>query len=308
MIARKALLLMFFCISIPAGQSSSKQRPTADATAAAPTPASPGATQGTATCSLSIVGFGGQREGIKSASLACIGGTITVGAHKVLSDFWGPKRKTMPGVVWDDDHCIERTDCLLTICGRSNAVFNSASITALRGGGTPTWRMAVSVSQQSSVTFRQSSFALIKEATPLVVDDVGTSVLLDHCTIHGNVLTTMHEDYAWTSGVLASAANLTIVSSTIARNTAVGAAAGAITATLASHVDIQDTVFSLNVGENGAALYADEQSRVVIRDSHFKDNSASQEGGAVYACGQAEVSIESGKRSAGTSMVTMVQF
>lgn len=137
------LLLLLCLLCWAALQSVSAQSPATAVTAAAAPPAA-GATAGAAVCSLSLVGFG-DRLGIKSAKLSCTGGTITVAAHKVLEDFWGQK-KAMPGVVWGDSKCIGNTACLITVCGSSSAVFESATVTSLRGG-VLTWGLAVCVNR-----------------------------------------------------------------------------------------------------------------------------------------------------------------
>jgi predicted outer membrane repeat protein len=278
-----------------------------DSTAAVPTTAPPetppGATEGAAICSLSIVGFGDsdEGEGIKSASVSCRGGTITAAAHQVLRDFWGPKIKAMRGVTWSDVQKLERDDCLLTVCGQSDTVFNGAVINGLKGGaGEPAWRIALCIAERSSITFNNCSFTSNKEATPLVVLNTGTAVLLDQCLIQGNVVKEQVNGYAYTSGVGVMRARLNIRSSTIAHNTgSEGGYAGAVSATDTSHVSIHNTLFHNNVGGYGAAIEVQDQSRVVIRGSHFVGNTASHEGGAVYTTGQAEVRITAGDQSSG---------
>jgi hypothetical protein len=186
--------------------------------------AAAGATAGAAVCSLSLVGFG-DRLGIKNAKLSCTGGTITIAAHKVLEDFWGPK-KALPGVVWGNSTCIGNKECLLTVCSQSNAVFDSATVTALQGGGTPALSLVVCVNRRSTVTFRKSSFTLVKEATPLGVHNNYTSVLLEQCTFQSNAFTTTRGGFSWSGGIVAEHSAVTIVSSTIAGNVASGTPLG----------------------------------------------------------------------------------
>lgn len=169
-----SLLLLTVCLTASCLQPSHAQ------TAAAATGAKPGA----AVCTLSIVGYGAGRPDIKSASLSCSGGrTITVVPHKVLREFWAGQKYTPPGVVLGDTACSVSAsgNCLLHVCGQSNAVFTSATVTDLQGGSVysdlPLWHIAICVRNQSTITFRNSRFTFLKETLPLLAKD-DTSVLL----------------------------------------------------------------------------------------------------------------------------------
>lgn len=269
-------------------------------TAAPPPATAVGATAGAAACSLNITGFG-NRPGIHLADLSCTGGTITVAAHKVLQDYWGPN-KTLPGVKWGDANCriAGLQGCLLAVCGASNAVFDAATITALVGEGTiPGWFMAVCVSNQSTATFRNSSFTFNNKTTPIFIGarQPGTSVLLEQCTIHGNTFTTTGKNNSLSAGIAVLGANVDIFSSTISANTVSGDAygSGALTILAMAQVRIHGTQFSKNAASDGAAIHADFSATVDIQSSLFADNRAnaisSGRGGAVFATGQAQVKV-----------------
>jgi predicted outer membrane repeat protein len=265
----------------------SLQLPTAAATATG----SAGATAGAAVCSLTLVGFG-NRTGIKEATLSCTGGTIQVAAHRVLQDFWGTD-KALPGVVWaGEENCVTNKECLLTICGRSNAVFPAATVTLLKSGSNLTskaaWQLAVCVTTGSTITFRKSSFTMIKGATPLVIHSNSTSVLVEECTIHGNNFTPSL--FSYSSAIRVDNAHLTILSSTVAMNNASSTNQGTVTGAAAAQINIQNSRFYSNRARYGGAIYAKDHAVITIKGSHFERNNASS-GGAVYALNQAYVQV-----------------
>jgi hypothetical protein len=79
------------------------------------------------TCSLKFEGYG-SKQGLKSAYLACIGGSITAAAHPILL---APVSRSFSGVTWSDSGLcgVGKKVCLLTICGSSSAIFHGAVIT-----------------------------------------------------------------------------------------------------------------------------------------------------------------------------------
>jgi predicted outer membrane repeat protein len=257
--------------------------------------ATAGATAGAAECSLRLAGFG-DRPGIKSASLSCTGGTITVAAHKELQNYWG-QNKALPGVAWNDgDDCVTNKGCLLTICGKSNAVFEAATVTSLKAdSGEAAWRLPVCVTKGSTVTFRRSSFTMNKDVAPLLIHSNGTSVLVDQCTIQGNTNT----NGSFSSAVSIKDAHLTILSSTVAANTAAGTSSGAITATGTAQINIQGSSFMKNTAANGAAMHVRDQVVVTIQGSRFEANNATVRGGAILATNQAQVKVLPGKAGTG---------
>lgn len=237
-------------------------------------------------CSLTLVGFG-NRTGIKSASLSCTGGTIKVAPHKELQNYWG-QNKALPGVVWESgSDCVTNTECLLTVCDRSNAVFNAASVTSLKGGsGKPAWRLAVCVTTGSTVTFRKSSFTIIQGATPLAIHSNTTSVLVEQCTIQGN-----SGALYYSSAIRVDNAHVAVLSSTVADNNASGTPSGPITAAATAQINIQRSSFYRNAAANGGAVHAKERAMVTIQGSRFEGNSASARGGAIYATDQSQVQV-----------------
>jgi hypothetical protein len=83
-----------------------------------------------ATCQLHMEGYG-HITGLKSAHLTCSGGVIKAAAHPMLKQF----RSSFSGVQWTDTgSCgVGRRDCLLTICGDTAAVFESATVALAAG-------------------------------------------------------------------------------------------------------------------------------------------------------------------------------
>jgi predicted outer membrane repeat protein len=298
------LVLLLYWATLQSASAQSPATGVTTAAAAAAAPSAAGATAGSAVCSLSLAGFG-DRLGIKSAKLSCTGGTITIAAHKLLRDFWGPTM-VLPGVVWGNQECVTNDGCLISICGGSNAVFNLASVSALKGGGDkPEVRIAVCVNRQSTVTFRNSTFTGLREITSMAIHTAGTSALVDQCTLRDNVYTL---DGHYSSGIVVDMARLTILSSTLAGITGVGNA-GAVTALTMAHVTIQDTKFQSNTATNGGAIHAEVNSTVVIQSSSFTGNKASERGGAIFARGQARVEVlrnRPGKCSCSTTCIHFI--
>lgn len=185
--------------------------------------------------------------------------------------------------------CITNKQCLLSICGQSNAVFNAASVTSLKGGsGEQAWRLAVCVNKRSQLTFRKSSFTMNQDVQPLTIHSNSTSVLVDQCTIQGNNIT----GWPYSSAVhVRAATRLTVLSSTVAANTATGTGVGAITAFDTAEINIHGTSFYRNAAANGAAIHAKEQAMVTIQGSRFEGNNATARGGAIYATDQAQVKV-----------------
>ena len=245
---------------------------------------------------------------MKFAHLSCKGGTITVWAHKELQDFWGPKT-VLPGVVWakPGSNCYVSGICLLRVCGHSNAVFESAVVTALKSSTSTVWQAAVCVSSQSTITFRNSSFTLQQDAVPLAIGDSGSSVLLEQCNIQDNGDSRRIRDggtvYA-SGGVSVYEGNLTILSSTVSGNSGV---ASAISAIQGAHVTIHGTQFTNNMAADGAAISAAGNSTVLIDGCTFTSNSALQLGGAIAAAGRARVLISSAPGKCRNGDVTSVR-
>lgn len=284
--------LVVWLLSAAILQSTRAQPTPGAAVLLSPTPtATAGATAGAAACILNITGLG-NRPGIQSAQLSCTGGTITAAAHKALRDFWGAE-KILPGVVWGGEGCIGYQGCLLTLCDASNAVFKSATVTALQGAGKPEpeWQLAVCIRGQSTVTFQDSSFTLNKDATPLAVFDNGTTLLLETCTIQGNAFTTDLGGDGWSGGVAVQHARLTVLSSNITGNTGSGWAAGAVFVRGIAQAKIYDTRLTNNNARQGPAVFAEGDTTTVIQGCRFEGNSASSRGGAVFANQWANVQI-----------------
>lgn len=208
-------------------------------------------------------------------------------AHEVLKEVWGPD-KTPPGVLWGGKDCVTNDECLLTVCGQSNAVFNAARVTDLKGGGKAAWWLAVCINRGSKVTFRKSSFTF-NEATPLVLHNNGTSVLAEQCTIQDNNVSSTPGSYS--SAIKVVNARLTVLSSTISRNTATGTASGAITASKTAQITIQGSSFYNNEAGNGAAVHVRDQAVVSVRSSRFEGNNATFRGGAILVTDQARVQV-----------------
>lgn len=223
------------------------------------------------------------------------GRTITVVAHKVLRDFWAGQKYTPPGVQWGDATSLQVTYrhlCLLHVCGGSNAVFTSATLTSLQVGGNPPWRLAVCVSGGSTITFRNSSFTFPKEGTPPSLFHDDTSVLLRGIAIHNNSVTTSAGACSPSAGIDVEDASLSIVSTTIAANT--GVFSGAISAVGAAQLRIQDTTFAHNSGNDGGAVGLKGQAYTVLRGGHCRGNWAQGGGGCLFLKDQAQVQIVAG--------------
>jgi predicted outer membrane repeat protein len=199
--------------------------------------------------------------------------------------------------VWGDTDCISNEACLLTVCGRSNAVFDSATIAALKGGGESPlqWRLALCINAQSTVTFRNSMFTSNKDATPMALYDT-SSVLLEHSTIKGNTYITQLDGDGWSGGIAVRDASLTVLSSTIEGNVGTGYEAGAILVQGVGQASIQNTTFLNNKAPQGAAVFATHNTTVVIQSSKFEGNIASLRGGAIFANQWSQLQILPSKR------------
>lgn len=161
------------------------------ATAAETTPAVPPTTAGAASnstvCSLRLEGFG-SRPGIKTARLSCTGGPIKAAVHQDVQQIWKRQQQTPNNVQLSTDKaCNSTPGCLVTICGRSNAVFVNASVTDLTA--TQGWWVGVCVQGQSSVTFQNGNFSFNSMITAMKIRGPGTSVLLSSSTLRNNTAT-----------------------------------------------------------------------------------------------------------------------
>jgi predicted outer membrane repeat protein len=134
-----------------------------------------------------------------------------------------------------------------------------------------------------------------KDVAPLLIHSNGTSVLVDQCTIQGNTNT----NGTFSSAVRIDDAHLTILSSTVAANTAAGTSSGAITASGTAQINIQGSSFVKNTAANGAAMHIRDQVVVTIQGSRFEANNATVRGGAILATNQAQVKLLPGKAGTG---------
>jgi len=249
---------------------------------------SPGATAGAAVCSLNIQGFGIQ-AGIKSASLSCTGGSVKARIHGLFQDIWGPSNSTLKGVTtsgFDAEAagCVPNSACLITICGQSNAVFQSPSIEGvICHGDMLQLATFLCISGGSTITIRQGTFSS-NDLTPLAIYFAPTSVLVDKCTIQGNNLSRLNvEPNSWSGGIFLHNATLRVQSSTLSGNIASGEFDGAITATAGARLTIIGSRFVSNTARFGGAIFAMDQAHLSIWSSRFESNEASVSGGAIYA-------------------------
>lgn len=107
----------------------------------------------TVTCRLHMEGYG-HTTGLKSAQLDCTGGMITAAAHPMLAPF----KSSCSGVQWiNSGACgVGRKDCLLTVCGKTEAVFEAA--TAVHVNVSTAAQSLVCVVGRSNVTFHRARF------------------------------------------------------------------------------------------------------------------------------------------------------
>jgi predicted outer membrane repeat protein len=107
----------------------------------------------TVTCHLHLEGYG-HMTGLKAAHLACSGGVIKAAAHPILVPFAG----SFSGVQWTHtDGCgVGARGCLLTLCGDTAAVFETA--TAAHINVSSVAQSLVCLRGHSNVTFRGARF------------------------------------------------------------------------------------------------------------------------------------------------------
>lgn len=243
-----------------------------------------GAKSAATTCTLKLQG-NGDEDGIKSASLACTGGTITAQLHQELDNTLGPDT-ALKGVqrAAEGDCGDINWNCLLTICG-SEAVFVNPSITAVSMADASLAAL-VCVTGGSRVTFRKGTFASCR-TPPLGIYDNDTSVLVDQCSAQGNT-----GDSAG-AAILLDEGTLRVQSSTFKGNAASVSSqrhGGAIYAAN-GHLAVVDTTFNSNEAYSGGAIAAEGDTRLSIRGSQFTANRAGWSGAALYAAGSAQVDI-----------------
>lgn len=104
----------------------------------------------TVTCRLHFEGYG-HTKGVKAAHLACSGGVIKAAAHPILAPF----KRSFSGV--HTDACgVGHRGCLLTFCGDTSAVFESA--TAAHINVLSVAQSLVCLGGSSNVTFQGARF------------------------------------------------------------------------------------------------------------------------------------------------------
>jgi hypothetical protein len=240
-------------------------------------------------CSLKMQGYG-DKPGLKAVQLSCTGGTITAQAHQVLQQLWGsnlPKQ----GVVWTEDKkCRPVPGCLLTICGKSDAVFVNAQVSDIKTApDTACYNtqgaIALCVSQSSRLTLRSCSFSS-STVTPLAAYDSATSVMLERCSTSKINMTLQSSE----SGVYLRRATVVVRSCSFTQNVAQNRLVSTITAAGDGRLAILDSTFKSNNAYCGGVLHAANTSQVFIQSSRFDGNNATW-GGAICAEGQAKVNI-----------------
>lgn len=122
-------------------------------------------------CKLELEGYGAA-QGIRHASLACTGGSITASVHpRLLAAF----SRSFSGVVWSGrGSCgaLQRM-CALTVCGDTNATFVNASVIGVNVSSTVSNLLCVADS--SYVLFQHGSF--VSNTAP-VISAVNSTVRL----------------------------------------------------------------------------------------------------------------------------------
>jgi hypothetical protein len=195
-------------------------------------------------CSLKIEGYG-SKQGIKSAHLACTGGSIIAAAHPVLLAPFSP---SFSGVTWSNSgSCGESKEtCLLTICGASAASFVSAAI--------------VNVNVTSSVRL-------------LLCARDSSSLVFDSARFHGNSGRPLASD--------ATAVHLHIKNSHFTNNTVYGAAMEGAALHLNGGTGlVQSSVFAGNRGfSRGGAIGLRNNARMTIVSSTLQDNTGEHKPG-----------------------------
>lgn len=244
---------------------------------------SPGATAGAAVCSLNIRGFGDE-AGIKSASLSCTGGSVKARINPLFQDIWDPsplKGVTTSGFNAEAAGCLANDGCFITICGKSNAVFQAPALTGLVSTeDMKTLTALLCISGGSTITLRQGMFSS-NDNTPVAIYDTATSVLVDKCTIKDNDLSA-NGDSSFSGGIFVENADVRVQSSTVSGNIASGNDGSIIHAKAGARLSIIGTRFVRNTARYGGAVSAKEQGHIVIQGSQFESNEASTNGGAVY--------------------------
>jgi len=244
---------------------------------------SPGATAGAAVCSLNIRGFG-SRAGIKSASLSCTGGSVKARIHELFQDTWKPstlKGVTTSGFDAEAAGCVPVDGCLITICGKSNAVFQAPAVTSLTSNDDMMKLTALlCISGGSTITIRQGTFSS-NDNTPVAIYDTATSVLLDKCTFKENDVS-VRGDANLSGGIFLQKATVRVQFSTLSGNVASGNDGSTITAITEARLSIIGSRFVSNKATYGGAILAMEQGHAVIQDSLFESNEAFNNGGAIY--------------------------
>jgi hypothetical protein len=132
-------------------------------------------------CKLHFEGFG-NKQGLKTAHLACTGGSIQASAHPSLLGF----TRSFSGVEWSDagDCGTWKNHCVLTLCGNSSVHFPSAMV---RQVNISTFPMLLCMVGNSNVSFDRGQFQG-NTARPITTVSPGVQLRIKGSTFTNNSL------------------------------------------------------------------------------------------------------------------------
>ena len=249
-------------------------------------------------CKLQLIGKAG--GGLKHASLACTGGTVTIAVNET---YLGRFKAGFKGVEWDPGHC-SALPCMLTFCGNSNAKLPNVVIRGIEemyllgllcGAGSSTLFISGAEMTRNTIStvLNLEEKANITVLNSVISANTGDKGSFLYCAYGEASLTILSSQFSMNEAlcnvVALGSAAVVLDRVTIANNTLVGKSA-LVLADERAHMVIVNSIINTN---HGTAMGSDGNATVVIEHSRIEHNVLSDDyvGAGLSACGDSTVTL-----------------